>query len=416
MKLTQKVTQRLDTRLKLSQDLHRAIGFLELSNLELAQTLREAASDNPWLKVRMPSAMDDGAADVAAPGPSLRAHVIAQIDRLTPRPVDRPIALALLDTMGPSGFLEAPVETVAAALRLPAARVEAVLTSLQKIEPRGLLARSLSECLALQLAAEEEISPQMRRVLDALPVLAERGPAALAGATGLSSDELGDLLDRLRELNPQPAAAFSIDAAPTRIADLLFEKEGATWTARLNPESLPRIEVRELNLEPGVGTALSRERRAAFQLVSAIQKRNENLLALGNLLAREQARFLSEGATGQKVLTRREAARQLGLHESTVGRLASSSSAATPAMGVLSLRAFFSRSLRKTSADPSHNGAFAVKAHIAQMIAEEDPKFPLHDGQLTEALQSKGILVSRRVVAKLRASAGIPSRAVRRSR
>ncbi|OOY17307.1 RNA polymerase sigma-54 factor [Thioclava sp. DLFJ4-1] len=416
MKLTQKVTQRLDTQLKLSQELHRAIGFLELSNLELAQTLREAASDNPWLRVRLPPAMEDGTADIAAPGPSLRAHVLGQIDRFAPRPADRPIALALLDAMGPNGFLETPVETIAATLRVPSARVETVLAALQAIEPRGLFARSLGECLALQLAEEEEVSPQMRRMLDVLPVLAERGPTALAEAAGISGNELVPLLARLRDLNPRPASGFSTDATCTRIADLIFKKGGDGWTAQLNPESLPRIEVNDFQQGAGLGTSFSRERSAALQLLSAIQTRNENLLALGKLLAVEQGQFLSEGPVGQRVLTRREAARRLGLHESTVGRLARSSSAATPAMGVLSLREFFSRPLRKGSGVSSPEGAFAVKTRIAQMIAEEDPECPLNDRQLTEALRADGILVSRRVVANLRAGAGIPNRAVRRSR
>ncbi|MBD3801774.1 MAG: hypothetical protein IE919_00885 [Thioclava sp.] len=416
MKLTQKVTQRLDTGLKLTQDLHRAIGFLELSNLELAQTLREAASDNPWLRVRMPPAMEDGVADIAAPGLSLRAHVLAQIDRLVPRTSDRSVALALLDAMGPNGFLEMPVETIAATLRVTPARVETVLAALQAIEPRGLFARSLGECLALQLAEEEEISPQMRRMLDALPVLADRGPAALAEAAGLGADELAPLLAQLRDLNPRPAAGFSTDTARTRIADILFEREGESWIARLNPESLPRLEINDFKQGASSAMSFSREKSAALRLVSALETRNENLLALGRLLAGEQAQFLSHGPVGQRVFTRREAARRLGLHESTVGRLASSSSAATPAMGVLPLREFFSRALRRQAEASPVQGSLAIKARIEQMIAGEDPARPLNDGELSDALRAEGISISRRVVAKLRTSAGIPNRAVRRSR
>lgn len=414
MKLSQNLTQRLDTRLKLSQDLYRAIGFMELSNLELAHTLREVASDNPWLKVRIPRAIADADGDIAAYGPSLRTYVLSQIDRLLTRAADRPVALALLDTMGQSGFLEAPIETVATALRIPLSRVEAVLMALQRIEPRGLLARSLGECLALQLAAQEDLSPQMRRLLDALPLLAERGPAALAAAIGLDHDTMESMLDRLRALDPRPAAAFTIDVAPTRIADLLFEKDGTTWTARLNPDSLPGIEIRDLNKGGVAAGSFLRERRSALHLVNAIQKRNENLLALGALLAREQGRFLSEGVIGQKAFTRREAARQLDLHESTVCRLASSTSAATPGMGVLPLRRFFARPLRKVAPDSSEMGALAVTALIVRMVASEDRDFPLTDGALTDQLTAQGITLSRRVVAKLRAKAGIPNRATRR--
>ncbi|MBC7147632.1 MAG: hypothetical protein H5U24_19910 [Thioclava marina] len=256
----------------------------------------------------------------------------------------------------------------------------------------------------------------MRRMLDALPVLADRGPAALAEAAGLGADELAPLLARLRDLNPRPAAGFSTDTARTRIADLLFEREGDRWIARLNPESLPRLEINDFKQGASSAMSFSREKSAALRLVSALETRNENLLALGRLLAGEQAQFLSHGPVGQRVFTRREAARRLGLHESTVGRLASSSSAATPAMGVLPLREFFSRALRRQAEASPVQGSLAIKARIEQMIAGEDPARPLNDGELSDALRAEGISISRRVVAKLRTSAGIPNRAVRRSR
>ena len=416
MKLTQKLTQRLDTKLKLTQDLHRAIGFLELSNLELAQTLREAASDNPWLRLRLPTTMDQVSEEISDPGPSLRSHVLSQIDRLVPHPADRPIAHTLLDALGPNGILDTHLDAIASTLQLPSSRVEVVLSSLQKIEPRGLFARSLGECLALQLAEEGELSPQMRRVLDALPILAERGPEALAEAAGICAADLSSLLAKLRDLNPRPAQGFSTDIARTRIADLLFEKEGDTWGVRLNPESLPQVSLADYSQGETLGTSLSQERSAAKRLVNAIEKRNESLLALGNLLAREQARFLSEGPSGQRILTRREAARQLSLHESTVGRLVGSSSAATPSMGILSLKVFFCRAVRRNFEASNIHGPPAIIARIEKMIAAEDSIRPLNDGQISEALSSEGISVSRRVVARLRTRAGIPNRAERRSR
>lgn len=362
----------------------------------------------------MPRALGEAATDIVAPGPSLRAHVLGQVEHLVPGDADRRIALALIDAMAPNGFLHTMPDAVAATLRVPLARVETVLTALQQIEPRGLFARSLGECLILQID-EADRSSELLRVIDNLSLLTDGGQAALAKAAGVGVDELASLLTRLRAVNPRPAAGFSVEVAQTRIADLLFEATAQGWQVRLNPDSLPRLSVIDLPDTKACGTVLVRERQAAQRLLSAVEKRNENLLALGSLLAREQAEFLSAGRAGQRVLTRRETARQLGLHESTIGRLVGATSGAVPGLGVVPLGAFFTRAVRREQSGDGP-GASAVMHRIERMIATENPDHPLYDGQIAALLGQEGLRVSRRVVARLRSCAGIPNRARRRSR
>lgn len=416
MKLRPNLALRQQTRLKLGQELQRAIGFMALDNLELRRVLSEAAEDNPWLSLRLPPALDRGAIEeAAAEGPSLIAHVLAALPGLVTGAEDRRIALALAEEIDAGGILARPLAEIAQRCGVATARVEKVLARLQKIEPRGLFARSLSECLALQLPEGEARDSRMRRVLGALPVLERGGPAALARESGVAVEEVAELLARLRQLDPRPAAPFSHAAARVRIADLVFSETRDGWRAELNPETTPLAKLSD----PGRitvlrGSALSRARGEARSLIAALERRNASLKALGQVLAREQAGFLRWGEIALRPLTVRAVAAELGLHESTVGRLVNSGSAATPA-GTLPLRGFFCRAVRRDGAEErGAASAPALMARIAQIIAAEPPEAPLSDARIAERLNAAGLTVSRRVTAKLRTRAGFGNRAARR--
>jgi len=420
MKLSPNLALRQQTRLKLGQELQRALGFMALDNLELARRLEEAAEDNPWLSLRRPPALDRGGPEetAMAEGPSLIAHVLDRLPGLVPRAEDRRIALALADELDSSGLLARPLPEIAQRCGVPLALVERVLAQLQRIEPRGLFARSLSECLALQLPEEEAREGTMRRLLNALPVLAQGGPAALARDSGLDADTVAGLLARLRGLDPRPAAAFATAPMRLRVADLVFQETDHGWRAELNPETTPAASLANPGGAPVPrGSALSRARGEARGLIAALERRNATLLALGQVLAREQAGFLGRGAIAQRPLTMRAVAAELGLHESTVGRMVNSGSAATPA-GTLPLRRFFCRAVRRDGAEGTEEAgaasAPALMARIAEFIAGEPPEAPLSDARIADRLSAEGLAVSRRVTAKLRARAGFGNRAARR--
>lgn len=409
MRLNTDIAQRQQTRLRLSQTLGQAIGLLGLSNAELARTLGEAAADNPWLRLRLPAAPAGTEAEVAADGPSLLAHVLDRLPHLLPPDADRQIALALVEALDPAGYLPpAIVPDLAHRTGVPEAAVEAVLSALQTIEPRGLFARSLAECLALQME-EEEARPAMRRVLAALPHLTAGGIAAVAQASGLPEAQVEGALARLRTLNPRPAAGFACDRAPPRIADLVFTRRGARWEAALNPATLPAVSLRARLAGAAPGSRAGPDRAAATALVRAMERRNAALLGLGQLLAVAQAEFLSRGPVAQRRLTRRAVAAELGLHESSVSRLVAAASAETP-MGTIPLRRFFSASGAQGAARP---GALAVQERIRRIVAEESGGAPLSDAAIAESLAREGVALSRRSVARLRAAAGIATRGAR---
>lgn len=408
MKLRQEVALRQQLGLRLNQELGRAIGFLELSNIDLTQSLREVAQDNPWLRLHVPRTAMEVPAEAAAAGPTLIEHVLTQIPTLVPRSTDRKVAFALAEVLDQTGYLAESVEQVAVRLGEPAQRVENVLRALQQIEPRGLFARSLSECLGLQLSAEGPISEPMRRVLEALSALTEGGTESLAIATGLTAHKVQIELAILRSLNPRPAAAFASTTARTRIADLIFERCDNGWQVTLNPETLPVLTLNNLSFQPDRGSALSQARISARGIVRAVERRNRALLAVGEILVKEQSEFLERGNIALRSLTLRSVAEKLGLHESSISRLVNSSSAATPG-GTLALRKFFARSVRRKPQTVTDSGP-AVQARLVELIAKEDPRKPLSDEALAEILSSGGITASRRVVANWRAKAGIANR------
>lgn len=412
MKLGTEITQRQQTGLKLTQMLGRAIGLLELSNLELAQNLTETAADNPWLRLRLPRAFTEGTTDIPADRPSLFAHVTDRLPHLVPCTDDRPIAMALLDALDPAGYVSVPLAEIARLQGVARGRVENILCALQRIEPRGLFARSVSECLALQLDDEEAARAGLRRVLDALPVLADGGKPAVIRATGLTADEVDDALTTLRALNPRPAAAFACGPAPTRVADLVFRPDGDGWDAALNPDTLPQVSFRDHPAAAREGAGFREQRRAAQTLIRAIERRNASLLSLGQILVKEQEAFLRHGPIAQRALTRRAVAATLHLHESTVSRLVNASSALTP-MGTIPLARFFLASGRRNADLPGEAGPLALMERVRLIVKSEDPDRPLCDSEIAARLAADGLPIPRRMVARVRLKAGIGNRHLR---
>lgn len=409
MKLGTQITLRQQTGLKLTQVLGRAIGLLELSNLELAQNLSETAAENPWLRLRLPRALTEGTPDIPADRPSLFAHVTERLPHLVPCAEDRPVALALLDALDTAGYVSVPLTEIARVLGVAPGRVENVLRAMQKIEPRGLFARSVSECLALQLDHTEAARSGLRRVLDALPAMAEGGKPAVIRATGLTAAEVDDALTTLRALNPRPAAAFACGPAPTRVGDLVFRPVGDGWEAALNPDTLPLVSFRDQPAQAQKGSRFSEERRAAQNLIRAIQRRNTSLLSLGQILVREQEDFLRHGPIAQRALTRRAVAARLHMHESTISRLVNASSALTP-MGTIPLGRFFVTSGRRNGDLQAEAGPLALIERVGLIVKSEDPDRPFSDNEIAARLAAEGLPIPRRMVARLRLRAGIGNR------
>jgi RNA polymerase sigma-54 factor len=353
----------------------------------------------------------ESTAALAAAGPSLHEHLMQQLGADVADPVDRAIGRALIETVDEAGYLTGDIAALAQRLGHSAARVETVLARLQEFDPPGVGARSLAECLALQLADRGRLDGPMRALLAHLELLAKGDRAALMQRCGVDAARLAALTAELRRLDPRPGLALDSSAAVAVTPDIVVERgpDGA-WQVELNDATLPRLALNE-GYSVGKGDtaakAYLRERRAeAHWLLRALDRRAKTLLRVAGEIVRRQQRFLDGGPGELQPLSRREIAALLGLHESTVGRATSNKYAETP-RGVLALTDFFGGRLAERPEDAGHAPA-AVRARLRRLIEAEAVGRPLSDGRLAELLRADGVAVARRTVAKYREMLRIP--------
>ena len=403
-----KVTQ--SQRLQLNTALQASIRLLRADASGLTRYLEEQAAENPAIRLETVAPKpgewlprwqgvwsgDDGATErLSSAAPSLVAHVMQEIARLDLPPADQRIALALVEALEPSGWLGQPLSAIAAGLKAPVPAVEAVLDRVQRIDPPGLFARNLRECLFLQAREEGFADGVLTVVLAHLDLLAKGDVARLCRLGGLTEAQVMDCFRRIRGLDPKPGARFSLHAAPVREPDLLVRQGEAGWEVALNRSSLPSITV-AVGRGPG--------RAAARGVLRLVESRNATLLRVGQEVLRRQIAALDRGLVALAPMTMADVARALDLHESTVSRIVAGVALDTP-RGTWWLRSLFGGA---RGADAAGLSVAALRARLAEAVAAEDPEHPLSDGDLTDLLAAEGADVARRTVADYRKALGIP--------
>ncbi len=341
---------------------------------------------------------------------------------------DRSIGQALIEALDEGGYLTLEPAEIARRLGLEAKRVERVLKRLREFDPPGVFACSLAECLALQLADRGRLDPPMQRLLERLDLLAEGKREALRRHCGVDVERLDAMIAELRRLDPRPGLAFERAIVQTVTPDLTIASDGeGGWEVELNGDSLPRLAINEGYAPQGAtGQAagdgagaearafLKAQRTAAQWLLRALDRRADTLRRVAAVIVKRQAGFLEAGAGALKPLSRREIARALELHESTVSRAIAGKYAATP-RGVLALAAFFGGRLNapagRAAAGPGEEAGMApaaARARLSQIIAQEPRGHALSDQEIQRRLGEEGIELSRRTVAKYREMLRIP--------
>lgn len=396
-------------RLQLNLGLQTSIRVLKADSEGLTRFLEEQAAENPHLRLAAPpeptewlprwesafSAQGGGMdPDLAASaGPSLMAHVVDRIAALGLRGAEVRIAELLAEALEPSGWLGRDLASVAGEAAVPVAQVEQVLHRLQRIDPAGLFARSLAECLLLQAVDAGEIDPLLRGVLDHLPLMAAGEVDRLARTLGATPDEIRDRFRIIRRFDPKPGAQFSALSAPVREPDLVARKTVEGWNVSLNRSALPALSV-----SAGRGEG----RGAARAVIRLIENRNATLLRIAGEILRRQEAALDHGLAALLPLSMTELAASMGFHESTVSRVVAGASVDTP-RGTLWLRDLFSVRIGTGSLS-----AAAMRAKLADLITAEDSRQPLSDGTLADRLSQTGSPIARRTIAKYREMLGIP--------
>ncbi len=357
--------------------------------------------------------------------PDLREHLAMQISlsRISER--DRHLVRILIDSLDDDGYLKQdlrellnmlPVE-----LDIRLEDLEAALKCLQQLEPTGVGARNLQECLTLQLQALPEETPYRKEAL----LLVEHDLEALASKDfrqikkSLHCDDncLRSVQQLIARLNPRPGDAFDSMTSRYIIPDVIVTKFNSVWGARLNPDAIPRLSINQLYAD-----ILKRDRNDSVQMLMSqlneakwllknIQQRFDTILSVSNFIVEHQQAFFEHGAVAMRPLIMREIAEALNLHESTVSRVTTQKFMYTP-HGILELKYFFGSHVATNSGEAC--SAIAIRTLIKQLVQEENQQKPLTDSRIAKILAEQGIIVARRTVAKYREAMHIPSANLRK--
>ena len=408
--------------LRITRSLGQAINLLRFSNRELTAFLAFQEAVNPHLALR--PASDPPArgarADVPKPGnvsgsvpvdqlarPSdgLHEHVRSEIRLVLVSAAERSIAEHFIESLEPTGWLGRPVEDIARAAGCDQAAAHAVLGKLQQIDPPGVFARSLSECLRLDA---EILTKELACLLDNLPMLARGEFDELAKICGCDRTAIAAHFAAIRGFNPKPGLAFGSDAVSTAAPDLIVALDNDGITVELNRSTLPAVVIED---GAGMGSADQRMLDAAKAVARAVERRNISTLQIATEIVRRQSEFFRKGPTALKPLTLREVAEATGVHESTVSRVTAGLRMDTP-RGPTGLRDLLGSGLATKGGPVS---AIAVQSLIREMIEAEDPAHPLSDARIKARLSDLGIEIARRTVAKYREKLRIPGTVERRA-
>lgn len=417
--------------LVVNQQLQQAITFLQMSNAELQAFIESQADENPFVRLKLhgsaparglpgaggaPDGDRDRIGALADTCPSLFTHIAQQVASLCLDAQDLELAEAFMEALAPSGWLDMPVHEIAQRAGVGQDAAKAMLVRLQALEPTGVFARDLAECLRLQAAERGLLTPAFSKLLDNLPMLAAAELQALCRVCGIDMSALRCMLRDLRTFNPKPGAQFDQSPLPMREPDLLVQAvpQGG-WRIDLNNATLPCVVVTDNDTPTGTrGNAaeyLAERLSVARWLLRAVDYRNQTVLKIGAEILRSQRAFFEHGADHLRPMILKDIAEAVGVHESTVSRVSNAVTMATP-HGVMALKRFFSAAL--PIEDGESGSAEAVRARIKRLIQSEPRERPFSDERLVQMLAQEDVCVARRTVAKYREQLRIPTSALRR--
>ena len=379
---------------------------------------------NDWSRVGAGGGLGDGEGreQPDTRDATLWEHLQAQASQAGLSPADHAIALALIDAVDEGGYLRGELAEIADRLGVSLERVEAVLTVCHGFEPTGIMARSVPECLKLQLVERNRCDPAMAGLLDNLDLLAKRDMAGLRKACGVDSEDLSEMIAELKALTPRPGAGFGGEPAQTVIPDVHVRPDPAGgWKVELNADTLPRL-IMDKRYHGVVASGARTETEKTFVaecaaqaswLVKSLDQRAKTILKVASEIVRQQDAFLAFGVEFLRPLNLKTVADAIGMHESTVSRVTSNKYVSTP-RGVFELKFFFTAAIQSSDGGATHS-AEAVRHRIRTMIeGEARDGDVLSDDRIVEILNEAGIDIARRTVAKYREALRIPSSVQRR--
>ena len=352
---------------------------------------------------------------------TLAGHLAEQVSMTFTDPAQRLIAQYLVDLVDEAGYIPNDLADAADKLGASLGRVEAVLAQLQTFDPPGVCARSLTECLTIQLRELDRLDPAMEALLGHLELVAKRDFSALRKICGVDEEDLVDMIGEIKHLNPKPGLAFSSVLVQPIVPDV-FVRQGAdgTWLVELNHDTLPKVLVNQTYYSKVSKTAkkdtdksyLAECLQTATWLVRALDQRAKTILKVASEIVRQQDAFFTSGVQYLRPLNLKTIADAIAMHESTVSRVTANKYMAT-ARGTFEMKFFFTSAIASADGGEAHS-AEAVRHRIKQLIDAESTQDILSDDTIVEQLRGAGIDIARRTVAKYREAMRIPSSVQRR--
>ncbi len=352
--------------------------------------------------------------------PTLRQHLLEQLQLMPLSERDLTLASILVDAINEDGYLEQPLEELADMLpaeqEIELLELQTALKLIQHLDPPGVGARNLSECLSLQLRALPETTPHRDIAIalaeNHLHELASRDFVRLRKLLHCNEETLREVQCLITQLNPRPGANFSHIGSDQYIQhEIVVKKAKGAWIASLNHEVMPKLRINQLYADilkrnrDNSSQYLMSQMQEAKWMIKNIQQRFSTILRVSQAIVDRQRNFFEHGEIAMRPLVLREIADEVGLHESTISRVTTRKYMLTP-RGVYELKYFFGSHVATDTGGAC--SATAIRALIKQLIGEENPKKPLSDSQITEILGKQGIVVARRTIAKYRESLQIP--------
>jgi RNA polymerase sigma-54 factor len=352
---------------------------------------------------------------------TLREHLLEQIGADMQSQTERVIAAFLLDQIDEAGYFRGDLQETAVRLGCSSEQIDPVLRKLQELDPPGVFARDLPECLALQLRDRNRLDPAMQTLLDNLPLLAARNGAALMRLCRVDADDLTEMIAEIKSLDPRPGLAFDPPQAQPIVPDILMRGQpDGGWIIELNSDTLPRVLVNNryyARITRGTRSKSERDYltdrlQAANWLVKSLHQRATTILKVATEIVEQQNGFFRLGVQSLRPLILRDIADAIGMHESTVSRVTTNKYIATP-RGLFELKYFFTSAIAASRGGEAHS-AEAVRFRIRHLIERESSDSTLSDERIVELLQADGVDIARRTVAKYREAMRIPSSVQRR--
>ncbi len=351
---------------------------------------------------------------------SLVDHLNWQLNLTPMSDTDRLIAMAIIDSLAPSGLLSVSVEEIHSGfdeeLDIELDEIEAVRHRMQHFDPVGIASKDLTDCLMVQLAHlgpetpwREEAALVITRHLN---LLANRDFTQLLRRTRLKESELSEVINLIKSLNPKPGESFQDNAAEYVVPDVFVSKKKGRWVVELNPDIAPKLRINDSyaalikRSDSGADNTFLRDNlQEAKWLLKSLSSRNETLLKVATRIVEHQKNFLEHGEEAMKPLILHDIAKDVDMHESTISRVTTQKYMHTP-RGIYELKYFFSSHV--ATASGGECSSTAIRAIIKKLVAAENTRKPLSDNKIATVLDEQGIKVARRTVAKYRESMQIP--------